>query len=97
MQQPMGFRVRMGWSGWLTLVIVLGLILAVAAVVATLLLGLFIVLLPVALLSALLLYLFPSLRNRSPRGPPDPDIIDGEYRIVDPHQLERDRERGERP
>ena len=92
----MGFRVRMGWSGWLTLVIVLGLVFAVAAVVATLLLGLFIVLLPVALLSALLLYLFPSLRTRRPRAPREPDIIDGEYRIVDPHQLERDREPGDR-
>ena len=96
MQQPMGFRVRMGWSGWLTLVIVLGLVFAVAAVVATLLLGLFIVLLPIALASALLLYLFPSLRNRRPRGPHEPDIVDGEYRIVDPRQLERDREPGDR-
>ena len=92
----MGFRVRMGWSGWLTLVIVLGLVLAVAAVVAMLLLGLFIVLLPVALASALLLYLFPGLRNRRPRGPHDPDIIDGEYRIVDPRRLERDTEPGDR-
>lgn len=88
----MGFHVRLGWSGWLTLLIVLGLVFAVAAVVAIFLVGVFIVLLPVALFSALLLYLFPSLRNRRPRGPRETDIIDGEYRIVDPRQLERDRE-----
>jgi len=93
MPQPMGFRVRMGWGGWLTLVIVLGLVFAVAAVVAMLLLGLFVVLLPVALVSALLLYLFPSLRNRGPR---EPDIIDGEYRIVDPHQIEDEQQPRER-
>jgi hypothetical protein len=96
MPQPMGFYVHLGWSGWLRLLIGLGLVLAVAAVVAIFLLGVFIVLLPVALVSALLLYFFPSLRNRRPRGPHDPDIIDGEYRIVDPRQLEREREPGDR-
>lgn len=95
MPQPIGFYVRLGWSGWLTLVVALGLVFAVAAVVATLLLGLFIVLLPIALVSALLLYFFPSLRTRRPRGSHDPDIIDGEYRIVDPRRLERDREPGD--
>ena len=89
MPQPMGFHVRLGWSGWLTLLIVLGLVFAIAAVVAIVLLGVFIILLPVALVSALLLYLFPSLRNRRPGKARDPDIIDGEYRIVDPRQLER--------
>jgi len=96
MPQPMGFHVRMGWSGWLWLLIVLGLVFAIAAVVAVFLLGVFIILLPVALFSALLLYLFPSLRNRRPRGPREPDIIDGEYRIVDPREIEDEPQPGER-
>ncbi len=96
MPQPMGFYVRLGWSGWLRLLIVLGLVFAIAAVVAVFLLGVFIVLLPVALFGALLLYLFPSLRNRRPRGLRETDIIDGEYRIVDPRQLDDERQPGER-
>ena len=96
MPQPMGFHVRLGWSGWLRLLIGLGLVLAVAAVAALFLLGIFIVLLPVAVLSAVLLYFFPSLRNPRPRRPPDPDIIDGDYRVVDPRQIDRDQERGDR-
>ncbi len=96
MPQPMGFYVRLGWAGWLRLLIVLGLVFAIAAVVAIFLLGVFIVLLPVALFGALLLYLFPSLRNRRPRGLRETDIIDGEYRIVDPRQIEDERKPGER-
>ena len=96
MPQPMGFHVRLGWSGWLWLLIVLGLVFAIAAVVAILLVGVFIVLLPVALFSALLLYLFPRLRNRRPRWARETDIIDGEYRVVDPRQIDEDRQPGDR-
>jgi hypothetical protein len=90
MPQPMGFHVRLGWSGWFTLLIALSLILAIAAVVATLVLGAFIILLPVALISALLFYLFPGLRRQRPGQRGQVEIIEGEYRVVDPHQLERD-------
>ena len=96
MPQPMGFYVRLGWSGWFTVVIVLGLVLAIAAVVATLVLGAFIILLPVALISALLFYLFPGLRRRPGRRA-QVEIIEGEYRVVDPHQLERDTPPPDRP
>jgi hypothetical protein len=90
MPQPMGFRVRLGWSGWLTLLISLGVVFAIAAVVAIVLLGAFIVLLPVVLISTLLFYLFPSLRPRRPGSRAEADIIEGEYRIVDPRQIDRD-------
>jgi hypothetical protein len=90
MPQPMGFRVRMGWSGWLVLLISLGVVFAIAAVVAIVLLGAFIVLLPVVLISTLLFYLFPGLRPRRAGPRADADIIEGEYRVVDPRQLDRD-------
>jgi hypothetical protein len=97
MPQPMGFHVRLGWSSWLTLLIVLGLVIAVAAVVAILLLGVFIILLPVVLIGALLYYLFPGLRYWQPGQGHEPDIIEGEYRVVDPRQLERDPPPADRP
>lgn len=90
MPQPMGFRVRMGWSGWLVLLISLGVVFAIAAVVAIVLLGAFILLLPIVLISTLLFYLFPGLRPRRPGRPADPDIIEGEYRVIDPGQIDRD-------
>ena len=97
MPQPMGFHVRLGWSGWLTLLIVLGLVFAIAAAVAIVVLGVFIVLLPVVLVSALLFYLFPSLRHRRGGKMGETDIIEGEYRVVDPRQLEREPPPGDRP
>jgi len=90
MPQPMGFRIRLGWSGWLALVLALGLILAVATVVAVLLLGTFIILLPVMVVGTLLYYLFPGLRYPRQSRPRDADIIDGDYRVVDPTRLELD-------
>jgi hypothetical protein len=89
MPQPMGFHVRLGWSGWLTLLIALGLVLTVAAVVAIVLLGVFIILLPIVLVGALLYYLFPGLRRHQGRWS-EPDIIEGQYRVVDLEQIERD-------
>ena len=87
MPQP-SFHVRLGWSGWLTLLIAFVLVLTVAAVVAIVLLGIFIVLLPVVLVGAVLYYFFPSLRNRHKGQWPEPDIIEGEYRVVDPSRIE---------
>jgi len=97
MPQPMGFHVRLGWSGWLTLLIVLGLVIAIAAVVAVLLLGVFVILLPVVLIAALLYYLFPNLRYRQTGERREQDIIEGEYRVVDPRRLERDPPPDDRP
>ena len=86
MPQP-SFHVRLGWSGWLTLLIALALVLTVAAVLAVVLLGVFILLLPVVLVGAALYYFFPSLRNRHRDQWREQDIIEGEYRVVDPSQI----------
>jgi len=90
MPQPMGFQIRLGWSGWLVLALALGLILAVATVVAVLLLGAFIILLPVMVAAAVLYYLFPGLRYRRQETARRRDIIEGEYRVVDPNRRELD-------
>jgi len=95
--QPMGFHVRLGWSGWFMLLVTIGVVLAIAAVVTVVLLGVFVILLPVALIAGLLFYLFPNLRQRPAGGQTRTDIIEGEYRIVDPRQLDRDTEPRDRP
>jgi hypothetical protein len=91
MPQPAGFQLRLGWSGWLALVIVLGLVLVLAATLAVILIAVFLVLLPVALVAAVLYYLFPGLRNRGRYQWREPDIIEGEYRVIDPRPIEHDR------
>jgi uncharacterized membrane protein YjjP (DUF1212 family) len=86
MPQPMGFRIRLGWSGWLALV----LALAIAAAIALLVLGLFIILVPVMVLGAVVHYFFPGLRRRRQAQRHAQDIVEGEYRVIDPTRLELD-------
>src|SRR5687767_7640049 len=97
MPHPTAFQLRLGWSGWLALLLVLGLIFAVAAAVAVVLVAVMLILLPVALIAALVYYLFPGLRYRQPGQPREPEIIEGHYRIIDPTRIERDPSSDERP
>lgn len=97
MSQPTGFYVRLGWSGWLTLLIAIVVVLTVAAVLAIVLLGIFMLLLPVVLLGAALYYLLPSLRNRNRNPSRESDIIEGEYRVVDPTVPEIEPPPSDRP
>lgn len=90
MPQPMGFQIRLGWSGWFALLLALGIVLGLAVVVTVLFLGVFIILLPVIVISAVLYYLFPSLRYRRPHQAREREIIEGEYRVVDPTRVELD-------
>jgi hypothetical protein len=57
----------------------------------------FIVLLPIMLVAGLLYYLFPSLRYPRPGQQDETDIIEGEYRIIDPRQIDRDSPSDDRP
>ena len=86
MPQPMGFQIRLGWSGWLALLLALGIVLALATVVTML----FIIMLPVMVLGAVLYYLFPSLRYGRQHRARERDIIEGEYRVIDPTRVELD-------
>jgi len=84
MPQPMVFHFRLGWSGWLRL----ALALAIGTAMAVLLLGIFILLiLPVMVLGALIYYFFPGLKYRHRDPTRDTDVIEGEYRVVDPTRL----------
>lgn len=96
MPQP-SFHVRLGWSGWLTLLIALALVLTVAAVLAVVLLGVFILLLPVVIVGAALYYFFPSLRNHHREQWRETEIIEGEYRVVDPSQIKIEPPESGRP
>jgi small neutral amino acid transporter SnatA (MarC family) len=89
MPQP-SFHVRLGWSGWLSLLIALALVLTVAAVLAIVLLGVFIILLPVVIISGVVYYFFPGLRNRYREQWRETETIEGEYRVVDPSQIRID-------
>ena len=91
MPQPGGFQLRLGWSGWLAVAIVLGLIFTLAAALAVVLIAVFVILLPVVLVAAVVYYLFPGLRQRQPSPWREADIIEGSYRVIDPRPIERDR------
>ena len=97
MPQPMGFHVRLGWSGWLTLLIVLGLVFAIAAIVA--------IRSPRRVHRAAAgrahqrasVLFVPRPQTATPGAKErEADIIEGEYRVVDPRQLERDVPPGDR-
>jgi hypothetical protein len=105
MPQPLYFRFRSrpGLAGWATILIVLALIIALILVVAIVAVGVFIFVLPVLALSALLYYLLPGVRIRTgqPERPApgrEPQVIDGEFRVVDSTESDRasldDRTRG---
>ena len=96
MPQP-SFHVRLGWSGWVALLVSVVLVLTVAAVLAVVLLGVFVILLPVVLVGAALYYFFPSLRARHRYQRREPDIIEGEYRVVDPSQIKIEPPESDRP
>src|SRR5262245_28855299 len=91
MPQPGGFQLRLGWSGWLAVAVVLAVVFALAAALAVILIAVFLILLPVAIVAAVVYYLFPGLRQRQPTYWREPDIIEGSYRIVDPRPIDRDR------
>lgn len=97
MSRPVGFRLRLGWSGWLTVIIALGLMAAIATFAFLIVVGLFVILLPVALIASLVFYLFPSLRYRWSAARAEPDIVEGEYRVINPRRLERDSASDDRP
>ena len=101
MPQPIQFRFRTlsRRTGWLpliaalTVMILIGLLLAVVAV------GILIILLPALIVTGIIYYVFPRARVRSPRGQTanQPTIIDGEFHIVEPRKIEYDSSRHDLP
>ena len=68
-------------------------VLAVAFAVALFLLSLtvFLVLLPVLAIASGLYYLFGRRRAANVRDPERAEIIEGDYRVIEPDRIERDR------
>ena len=94
MTQPQDspIRLRIGVGTWariiIGLIVVAGILIAVAVVAV----GVFLFLLPVIAITALLYYLFPSwFRTRRYRRSGGVTIIDGEFRVVNPAETERQR------
>ena len=94
MPRPVDFRVvgRPGLSGWLMILVAVSLIVAVAVAIAVVAIGVFLFLLPLLVVAAALYYLFgrTTFRRRYKQGK-TPMIIDGEFRRVDPSDMERTR------
>jgi hypothetical protein len=73
---------------------ILAAIVAIAFAIALLLLSLtvFLVLLPVIAVASGLYYLFGGKRKQpGPRNADGVEIIEGEYRVIEPERVERDR------
>jgi hypothetical protein len=86
----MAFHVRhLHVRGWLAILLSLGAVLAIGVAVTVVALGIFLVLLPALLAATAFYYLFARLRRRQGRKMGEPDIIDGEYRVLDVHGSER--------
>lgn len=68
-------------------------VLAIAFAIALLLLSItvFLVLLPVIAVAGGLYYLFGGRRRADMRRSGDTEIIEGEYRVVEPERIERER------
>ena len=85
-------RLRLGARAWVSIIIglfILGLILVAIAVLA---LGVFLFVLPFIAVMTLLYYLFPSLfRKARYRQNANITIIDGDFRVVNPGEPERQR------
>jgi cobalamin synthase len=96
MTQPGQFHIwpRLGLRGWVTLIFALALTVAILIAITALALGILFFLLPVIAVVALFFYLFPSQYRRSQRRPKDATIIDGEFRVVDAAEIERQRKDG---
>jgi hypothetical protein len=101
MPQPIVFRIRSasGRVGWLTVLTALVLVGIVVFVIVVVALGALLILAPVMIVAGLIYYLFPGARFRSRRDqtPKAPEIIDGEYRVVEPFEDEHTPSPGDRP
>jgi len=95
MTQPQDppFRPRLGARAWATIILGLLILAAILIAVAVVALGVFLFMLPFVAVMALLYYLFPSWfrTRRHRRNNVNITIIDGDFRVVDPAEPERQR------
>jgi uncharacterized RDD family membrane protein YckC len=85
-------RPRLGVRTWAGIIIGLVIVAAILIAIAVVAVGVFLFLLPFIGIMALLYYLFPSrFRARHYRRSAGVTIIDGEFRVVNPAEPERQR------
>jgi uncharacterized protein (DUF58 family) len=91
MTQPREFRIhyRLGLRAWLTLIVALTVAVAILVAISIVAIGVFLFLLPIFVIASVLYYLFP--RARSQRRAEGPIIIDGEFHVVEPDAIEKER------
>lgn len=79
------FQGRPGLATWLTILAVLALLTAIGIAFAIVAVGVFLILLPAMTIAALAYYLYLRIKFRGgpKKKPGAPDIIDGEFRVVD--------------
>jgi hypothetical protein len=66
--------------------LILAAVIALLIAIGVLAVGLFLIVTPFLFLAGLAYYVFRTLVPRAPpRGPHNPDIIEGEFRVIDPN------------
>lgn len=70
-------------------VLAAGLVFLVLAALLFLTFTALLIVLPIAFVAGAIAYLFGG--KRPPGGPGGPDVIEGEFRVVEPRKIERDR------
>lgn len=79
---------RLSFRAKLIIGLMLGLSVALLTLMALLAIGMLLFLLPVALLGAAI-YAFLPRRNTARPRPGEPDVLEGQYRVVDPKDRDR--------
>ncbi|MEI8036227.1 MAG: hypothetical protein WCH96_12220 [Betaproteobacteria bacterium] len=89
-------RIQFGLSGWVGIISALAIFVLLVAAIAFVAVGLFVFFLPLLLIAPVIYYFLPHLRPKvDPRSSEATQwestgqtIIDGEFRVVDPNELE---------
>lgn len=79
---------RLTFKTKLIIALALGLSIALVTLLALLAIGALLFLLPAFLLGAVIYALLPKRRTAPPR-PDQPDVLEGQYRVVDPKTRDR--------
>jgi hypothetical protein len=97
MPQRLRFSVsrRLSFRAWLTILLATALVVAVGIAMAVLAIGIFVILVPAMIVASAVYYVlqragFRPVRSQEPR---EPRIVDGEFRIIDTHEIERETPR----
>jgi len=79
---------RLTFKAKLLIGLMLGLSVALLTLMALLAIGMLLFLLPVAVLGAAI-YAFLPKRKTAPKRPGEPDVLEGQYRVVHPNDQDR--------